>query len=235
MTITSNGGQLSTNWQGNWKGYKPKVWFSHEAIANIVAVCNVKKYYRITYDSSDKNGFVVHRSEFGLPDMHFVEHSSGLHIYHPTPEELAFLNTVEDNMEGFTKKEIAGAKTARELLKKLCYPSMKDYKWAIASNQIKNCPVTCKDIENAEKIWGKDIATLKGKTVHGKSPRIREITLRIPREFLKLNKEVTLEVDIFFVNKIAFFITLSCGLYYTSVNHLVSRKATKIFAAFKSP
>ena len=234
MTVTSSGGQLRTNWQGSLHGFDPRVWLAKQGVANILALSHVKKQYRVTYDSRNGDGFIVHRSEFGLPDMHFREHPCGLHVFFPEPGELTFLNTVEDNKLGYTKKQLAGATAARELLQKLCFPSTKDFKWAIASNQIQNCPVTLKDIELAQLIWGKDIATLKGKTVQSKAPRIREITLRIPREFLKHNKEVTLEIDIFFVNKICFFMTLSRGIYYTSVNHLVSRKATKIFAAFKS-
>jgi hypothetical protein len=41
---------------------------------------------------------------------------------------------------------------------------MKDFKWVIWSNQIKDCPMMIQDIDVAMKIWGKNIAALKGKT-----------------------------------------------------------------------
>jgi hypothetical protein len=45
---------------------------------------------------------------------------------------------------------------------------MKDFKWVIRSNEIKDCPITIQDIDVATKIWGKNIATLKGKTTRSK-------------------------------------------------------------------
>ena len=69
-------------------------------------------------------------------------------------------------------------------------------------------------------MWGKNVATLKGKTVGSKAPHIQEKTLLVPRKLLKSCKEVTMEVDVFFVNKIAFFLSVSYGICCTSVNHL---------------
>ena len=96
-------------------------------------------------------------------------HESGLHYYDPREnEQLAFVNTVSENKEGFTKRQIKGAETARTLYATLSYPSMKDFKWVIRSNQIKDCPVTVQDVDVALKIWGKNIAALKGKTTRSK-------------------------------------------------------------------
>ena len=52
-------------------------------------------------------------------------------------------------------------------------------------------------------------------------------------DVLKLHKEVFLTLDIFFVNKITFLLTLSRKKCFTAVNHLANRKVPKIFAAFK--
>ena len=41
-------------------------------------------------------------------------------------------------------------------------------------------------------------------------------------------------MDVFFVNKIQFFITLSRKIYFTTVTHLANRKISTIFAALKS-
>ena len=109
--------------------------------------------------------FVVHRESENKPNMEFRMHESGLHYYDPRDEEeLAFVNTVSENKEGFTKRQIKGAEVARTLYATLSYPSMKDFKWVIRSNQIKDCPVTVQDVDVALKIWGKNIAALKGKT-----------------------------------------------------------------------
>jgi hypothetical protein len=231
--VTGNGGTLVVKRKATLNGYHAKVWFHAKAITNILALANVKKQYRVTYDSGDDKGFVVHRSQHGMPDMRFELHKSGLHIYNPKQEQLTFLQTVQDKMEGFTKRQVIGAQQARNLYAKLAYPSIKDFEWAVISNQIQDCPVTKNDIEVAQLIWGKDVSALKGKTVRSNAPGVKGITLSVPKEFMKLNKDVLLTMDLFFVNKIVFFLTLSRKIDFTAVNHLSNKKASTIFKAFK--
>jgi hypothetical protein len=57
---------------------------------------------------------------------------------------------------------------------------MKDFKWVIQSNQIKDCPMTVQDIDVARKIWGKNIATLKGKTTQSKSIPVARDYVKVP-------------------------------------------------------
>jgi hypothetical protein len=57
--------------------------------------------------------------------------------------------------------------------------------------------------------------------------------VKVPKELLKLHKEVFLITDIFFVNKIPFFLTLSRKICFTAVNHLADRTVPQIFKAFK--
>jgi hypothetical protein len=52
-------------------------------------------------------------------------------------------------------------------------------------------------------------------------------------ELMKLQKEVFLTTDIFFVNKIPIFLILSQKICFTEVNHLVDRTVPQIFKAFK--
>jgi hypothetical protein len=110
---------------------------------------------------------------------------------------------------------------------------MKDFKWVICSNQIKDCPIMIQDINIAMKMWGNNIAALKGKTTRSKMHPVARYYVKVPRELLKLHKEVFLTTDIFFVNKIPFFLTLSCKICFTAVNHLADRTVPQIFKAFK--
>ena len=160
-------------------------------------------------------------------------HESGLHYFDPRNEEFAFINTVSGNMEGLTKRQIKGAEAAWSLYAKLSYPSWKDYKWVIQSNQIKDCPVMVQDVDVALKIWGKNIAALKGKTTQSKPNPVARDFVKVPVEMLKLHKEVFLMADIFFVNKIPFFLTLSRKICFMAVNHLADRTVPEIFKAFK--
>jgi hypothetical protein len=136
-------------------------------------------------------------------------------------------------MQGYTKRQIVGAEAARALYPMLGYPSMKDYKWIISSNQIKDCPVTVQDVVAANAIWGKNIAALKGKTTRKKPIPVAGNRLRVPKQLMDMHRDVYMTCDIFFVNGLTFFISLSRVLDFTAVNHLPTRKITDIFAAFK--
>jgi hypothetical protein len=121
--------------------------------------------------------FVVHREPEGKPDMEFRMHESGLHYFDPRDSEFIFVNTVSENKAGFTKRQIKEAEVARSLYSKLNYPSWKDFKWIIRSNQIKDCPVTVDHVDTALKIWGKNVAALKGKTTRTKPDPVARDTL----------------------------------------------------------
>jgi hypothetical protein len=110
---------------------------------------------------------------------------------------------------------------------------MKDFKRVIWSNQIKDCPMTIQDIDVAKKMWGKNIAALKGKTTRSKTHPVTRDYVKVTKELLKLHKEGFLTTDIFFVNKIPFFLTLSRKICFTAVNHLADRTVLQIFKAFK--
>ncbi len=75
---------------------------------------------------------------------------------------------------------------------------------------------------------------LKGNTVRTTPPVVRQDVIEIPKEIWELHKDVTLAIDIFFVNKIPFFITYSLVICFLSVTHLSNRKALTIFDELKS-
>jgi hypothetical protein len=233
MRLKINGGTMVVTRKATIPGYNKDVWFSTRAITNIIALRNLIQQYRVTYDSDDKM-FVVHRESQGKPNMEFRMHKCGLHYYGPRNEKhLAFVNTFSENKEGFTKIQINNAEPARTLYKTLSYPSMNDFKWVIQSNQIKDCPMTVQYIDVDRKIWGNNIAALKGKTTRSKSIPVARDYVKVPMELMKLHKEVFLITYIFFVNNIPFFLTLSRKICFTAVNHIVDRTVPQILKAFK--
>jgi hypothetical protein len=225
MRLKSNGGTMVVTRKATMEGYNKTVWFSTRAITNIIALRNLIDQYRVTYDSDDLM-FVVHQESESKPNM--------VHYYDPRKEHhMTFVNTVSENKTGFTKRQIKCAEIAQNLYKTLSYPSMKDFKWVSWSNQIKDCPVTIQDIYVATKIWGKNIAALKGKTTRRKMHPVARDYVKVTKELLKLHKEVFMKTDIFFVNNIPFFLTLSRNICFTAVNHFADRTVPQIFKAFK--
>jgi hypothetical protein len=62
------------------------------------------------------------------------------------------------------------------------------------------------------KIWGKNVTSLKGKTTWTKPDPVARDFLKVPVELLKLHEEVYITANLFFVNKIPFFLMLSCKI-----------------------
>ena len=93
--------------------------------------------------------------------------------------------------------------------------------------------MTVEDVDVALKIWGKNIALLKGKNTRSKPNTVARDYVNIPMELLNQHKEVFLTLDILFVNKIPFLLTLSQKICFTAVNHIANRTFPQIFSAFK--
>ena len=92
---------MIVNHKAKIAGYNKDVWFSKDAITNIISLRNLIKQYKVTYDSNEES-FICHREDFGKKNLEFRMHESGLHFYEPCQEDFAFVNTVSDNLEGFT-------------------------------------------------------------------------------------------------------------------------------------
>jgi hypothetical protein len=151
LRLKSNGGVMKIQQQATLKGFDEPVWYSPDAIANILALSDVTKTYRVTYDSNDSM-FVVHREHKGKPNMHFVQHPSGLHSWTPGATGMAFVETVAGNKQNYTKRQIKGAEMARALYAAVGYPSRRDFRYAVQMKQIAECPITTEDIDVAHAI-----------------------------------------------------------------------------------
>ena len=73
---------------------------------------------------------------------------------------------------------------------------------------------------------------LKGKTTRKKPVRLTEDLISVPEEFLKLNKDVFLTIDIYSVNNILFLITLNRNIDFTATSHLPTQIYRDIFKSF---
>ena len=93
---------------------------------------------------------------------------------------------------------------------------------------ITNCPVTVQDVENANRIFGPDLANLRGKTIRTKPEHVRIEYVQIPRDFVELHKYVTLVADVMFVNGLPFLVTSSRGISLVTIEYLKSRTAKRL-------
>jgi hypothetical protein len=241
LKLTSNGGNLPISEVADFDGFNKEVWYSEDAITNILSLSLVKHEYSISYDGED---FIIHQAKHGYADMMFKPHPSGLHMYDPDDPRghasYSFVETVEENMTMFTKRQIVNAKLACKLQAGMAYPSIPDLKWVVQSNQIKDCPVTAQDVNVTLKIWGPNVALLKGKTVPSTPLVVVQDIVEVPKEIRENHKHATLTIDIFFVNRVSYFVTLSLRIIFLSVTHMTNKNCYNLqssegYAQFLSP
>ena len=205
---------------------------SKKAITDIICLKNLIKCYQITYDSELDTTFVVHHSAFGLPDLLFEMHPCGLHVCYPKKMgEFGFVQTVEDNMKLFSKRQIAGAVRARDLYEKLIYPSTSDFRAIVSVGGVPGSDVTTEDVKAADVIWGRSVLKMKGNTVRRNGKRVAQSIVKVPKELIKLQQDVELAIDCFFVNKHTFLTTYSTKICFTTVTHLAHRNKALIWEA----
>ena len=82
------------------------------------------------------------------------------------------------------------------------YPTEENLKYALRQKLLKNCPITVEDVNNAEKIFGKDVAAMKGKLTRKKPNPIRVEVVEFPPEIIEQIRDLILSLDIFYVNNI---------------------------------
>ena len=127
LSLQSNGGTLPISDIADYNGFEEAVWYSNDAMTNILSLSRVKREYEVSYDGED---FIIHRAKHGYSDMVFKPHPSGLHVYDQHDPRghasYSFIITVEDNKSLFTKRQVASADLAHNLQAGLAYPSVPD-------------------------------------------------------------------------------------------------------------
>jgi hypothetical protein len=90
-------------------------------------------------------------------------------------------------------------------------------------NAIKNCPVTTEDVNNAEKIFGTNMLSLRGKLTRRKSTPVREDGLEIPDKLILQNREIDLCIDIMYVNECGFMTRINQTIRFRSAIPIENR------------
>jgi hypothetical protein len=96
-------------------------------------------------------------------------------------------------------------------------PTKREFAGMVREKLIINCPVTVHDINNANRIFGPDLANLRGKTTRTKLERVRVEIVQISWDFVQLHKYVMLVVDIMFVNGLPFLIDLFQRIKFSKI------------------
>jgi hypothetical protein len=169
----------------------------------------LKKKHRATYDSEKEDAFIVHMNNATLK---FECNPKGLYTYKVSDEYLKeqshLINTVKENRVGYTQTQFEQAKRAQELYHIAGTLTIELFKTLIKMNAIKNCPMITEDVNNAEKIFGADMLSLRGKSTRRKSTPVQEDIIEIPEELILQYCKIDLCIDIMYVSECGFMTTI---------------------------
>jgi hypothetical protein len=216
LELATNAGTRTTKKIANVPGYGT-VWYDGTAIANIFGLSELKKKHRVTYDSEKEDAFIVHMNDDTLK---FECNPKGLYTYKVSDEYLKkqshLINTVKENRVGYTQRQFEQAKRAQELYHIVGTATIESFKGLIKMNAIKNCHVTTEDVNNAKKIFGTNMLSLRGTSTRGKSTPVTEDGIEIPEELILQNREIDLCIDIIYVNECGFMTTINQTVQFRS-------------------
>jgi len=144
LTLYCNAGKAIINKKGDLEGYGT-VWYHPDGIANILSLHNVQKKYKVTYNSTQGNGFVVHKV-YGN-DPVFMPSNKGL-FYSDVKNDAAhvLINTVDKNKNKYMVKYYSNVCKARFIQDIIRRPSKSDYIRYMEDGLVPNFPIKKEDI-----------------------------------------------------------------------------------------
>jgi hypothetical protein len=125
------------------------------------------------------------------------------------------------------------AELAREIQKRIGRPSTRAFIKIVENKLLPNCPITRDDIIAAEHIFGPDVGSLKGKTVHRAPERVHATMNNLPPVLMSRYRDVALSGDIMFVNRIPFFMTIARNIRFATSESLANQSSKAIMSCIK--
>ncbi len=191
-------------------GSVKQMWLNEGGVVTIIPLKVLEKIWPVSYDSrrnggcfvihTDRGNIIVKNNSNGMPylDVRDVEAEIAL----------SFIQTVRGNMEGYTQREVKDARAACEAQAMLGHPTDRDFLGMVCSGMILNCPVTPSAVQNANLIFGPNLAGVRGRTVRRPPESATTNYVQIPRALLEQHQRVTLAVDVMFVNRVPFLVSV---------------------------
>ena len=231
MRIHCNAGSRLTNYVGDLPGYGT-IWYDPMGIANILSLHRVRDQYHISVDSAYQQfvvmkpcgkEFVFKESEGGLHYLDTICPEQGQGHGHKQ-QHVFTVNTVKDNRKNFTNNDYLRAVRARELQVTVGRPSDNDFIRILKESSLPNCQVTLRDVVIANKLFGPHVGALKGKTTCCDPPIVDSLVTVDITHILKYYGEVTLCIDLMYVNKVPLLVTLSRNVKFGTVEAVKDRE-----------
>ena len=205
--------------EGDLLGYGP-VYCHEQVTANVLSLYNMAKRFKsIVYNSKMSDAFLVTRDDGTM--MHFIPSAEGFHYYdfnislrrhqeQQMMQNTMVVETVEELRRNYTIRELKQMDEARRLYVIMGRPPKVDFLQMLKKGKLLENPVRIEDFNNAERVYGKDLGVLKGKTIRIRPDRVILDTETVVKE--RLN--IVLAVDIMNFTGLSFLVTVSRSIRF---------------------
>ena len=235
LSVRCNAGVRTTQLKGYLGDFPEPVWFDPGGVANVLSLHIIIKYYRVSYDSAVSDEFLIEVSSDTT--LHFTPAAKGLYAYSECrgsrSTAWAFVTTVTDKRDLYTKRAYQDAVTARQAQNIMMFPGVRQLYKIADQNLLRNSPITRADIRAAEDIFGPNLGALKGKTPARRSTVVSGGRDGVPPDILDRHRDLVVSMDIFFINKIPFLLTTSRNLHFGTVEAIPNRQVDTVLKAIQ--
>jgi len=180
------------------------VYVSNKVAANILSFGDcVDNCYHVNYCDAD-DSFVIQPQKRGKIYKFIRDKDKNIYTHefdNKAKRATVAVNTVRENINLYTKREIAQAKKAREYQRRLGYVTAGTLIKLLAAGKIKDAEITVQDVVRAVNIWGKDLGNLKGKSTAKKTPTVDTSDDQAIKKIVQ--KQQVYRMDVMFINKLA--------------------------------
>ena len=220
---------LEITLEGDLEGFGT-VLYHPKALANIISLSAMTDT-KVDISFDKVNGFEISNPSTRKKYL-FERISDGMYAFklgEHTSTEKTMIATISENEKLFTKREVESAREARVLQKKLGFAPTDSIVSLLQSGGIINLNTTTYDLKRADEIYGKDVASLKGRMTRSKDP-----TFRLEHIPLPLIKNLVMHVDVMYISGLTYLLSTTKPLCLVMVTRLDDgRKYSSILDALQ--
>jgi hypothetical protein len=154
------------------------------------------------------------------------------------PDSYCYFNSVRKNQRNFLILGQKQAEACRLLQEKCGFPSDTDFINAIENSKISNIDFGRRDVKITDEIYGSSAGAAIGKMKHPKKghkmERVTEDTISpVPSSVLENYKNIHLDIDLLFINDVAFFLAKSRHVEFIHCRAVLSKHDKRVANALR--
>ena len=234
--LNANTGSKRIEKKSKFPGIEEAAMHSTSFLTNILSFGRLRRLgWKIEY-KYEEDMFVVSDPEESFI-VKFHSNEDGLYAAKPGPKymkfiemknkqklreyETSFVQTLNEQLKNFSAGEIERARKARKLYHAISAPDLTVMKKHF--NQLCDNEIPWDDVVLAEKIFGWDVSTAKGRWIKKRPNRVKYEEVDIPRELIVQNSRVELCIDLMFINNCVFLTAIDKTIPFRSCASLPSK------------